>query len=121
MHARARIEKYTAEWFAGKPISVLRLEIWVGNPYDVLWEGDVIVLMSNKKDPWNPPPDLLLAHYQFDSHGGSSIPHQKSFNLEPGFHTDEGETVYIYRLFNSFDEEDTEAGDGWVVFYYTET
>ena len=91
----------------------------MGNPYDVLWEGDTIVTLDRTIDPWNPPPDTELIHYQFDSHDKSSVPHQKSFNLSPGFCIDAGETLYVFRLFNSFDEKDTISGDGWVMFYYT--
>ena len=117
--ARTIVEGYVADWTVEEAVRIEYIEVWMGNPYDILWEGDTIVTVNNTIDPWNPPPDTELVHYQFDSHYKSSVPHQKSFDLKSGFHIDAGKTVYVYRLFNHFDEKETESGDGWVMFYYT--
>lgn len=113
------IQGYVGSWTAEEALRIVHVEVWMGNPFDVLWEGDVFVMVNNTVNPWNPPPDTVLIHYQFDSHARSPLPHQKSFDLGQGFRIDRGETVYVYRLFNNFDENDTVAGDGWVMLYYT--
>lgn len=117
--AGEKIEGYVSNWTVEKAVKIVYIEVWMGNPYDVLWEGDTFVTLDNTIDLWSPPPDSVLVHYQLDSHDKSPVPHQKSFNLRPGFHIDAGETLYAYRLFNNFDEKATNASDGWVMFYYT--
>lgn len=66
-------------------------------------EGDVIATVNNTVNLENPPEDTVFVHLQSDSHEKSSVPHQRSFDLESGFHVDAGETVYVFRLFNNFD------------------
>lgn len=123
--ARTRIEGYVANWTLEKDVEILRIAVWMGKPYnpargrDLLWEGDTFVTLSNTIDPWSPPTDMVLSHYQFDSHAPSPLPHIMQFDLpNPGFHIDAGRTLYVFRLFNNFDEDETAAGDGWVMFYY---
>ena len=94
----------------------MQIAAWMGNPYGVLWEGDIHVTLNNSD------PELkskLLMHYQFDSHAGSPIPHQRSDDLRPGYLVNKGETIYAHRLFHNLDDEDTESGDGWIIIYYT--
>ena len=117
--AGTRIEGYVANWTLEEPVRIVRIIVWMGNPYYILWEGDTIVILDNTVDVWNPPPDTVLAHYQFDSHARSPLPHMMSFDLAPGFRVDAGETLYTYRLFNNFDKEDTYSGDGWIMLHYT--
>ena len=117
--AGKKIEGYVANWTVDEQVRIVGIEIWMGNPYDILWEGDTFVMLNNTVNPWNPPPDTVLAHYQFDSHDKSPVPHQRSFGLPYGFLIDAGETLFIYRLFNNFDEEDTYSGDGWIILHYT--
>lgn len=125
---------YVHNWTVPEAIRILQVEVWMGNPFDIKWEGDVIVALNNAVEPsmniggipaprhlWHPTsPDEVLIHYQFDSHAPSPLPHLLPFDLRPGFHVDSGETLHVYRLFNSFDEKETYSGDGWVVFYYVE-
>ncbi len=113
------VEGYVANWTMDEQVRIVGIEIWMGNPYDILWEGDTFVMLNNTVGPWNPPPDTVLAHYQFDSHDKSPVPHQKTFPFPHGFHIDEDETLYIYRLFHNFDEKPTNSSDGWVMLYYT--
>ena len=113
------LKGYMWNWTTASPIRILQVEVWMGNPYNITWEGDVIVTLNNSVDLWYPPiEDAVLVHYQFDSHDSSPIPHFRSFDLRPGFIVPAGETLHIYRLFNNFDEKNVYAGDGWVVFYY---
>ena len=113
------VEGYVRNWTTTKAIRILQVDVWMGNPYNITWEGDTFVSLNNTADLWDPPADTVLVHYQFDSHAPSALPHQRSFDLQPGFRVDAGETLYVYRLFNNFDEKDTTAGDGWVMLYYT--
>jgi hypothetical protein len=115
------LKGYVWNWTTTSPIRILQVEVWMGNPYNITWEGDVIVTLDNTIDLWYPPSrDEVLVHYQFDSHAESGLPHSRSFNLRPGFYVPRGETIHIYRLFHNCDEKDVYAGDGWVVFYYLE-
>jgi len=79
--------------------------------------------MSHTESPWliaTIEIFLYAAIYdQFDSHDKSPVPHQRSFVLPYGFLIDAGETLYIYRLFDNFDEKPTNSSDGWVMLYYT--
>lgn len=133
IEARGVVGGYVATWYTPTSIHILQVDVWMGNPYTILWEGDVIVTMSNATSPtfqlggisvpqhlWHPAIDEALVHYQFDSHSPSPLPHLISFNLRPGFHVHDNKPIYVYRLFNSFDEQATDAGDGWIVIYYLE-
>ena len=110
------ISGFVCEWTPDRTIKVMQIAAWMGNPYGVLWEGDIHVTLNNSD------PELkskLLMQYQFDSHAGSPIPHQRSGDLRPGCLVNEGETIYVHRLFHNFDDEDTVSGDGWIIIYYT--
>lgn len=110
------ISSLVREWTPKRSIKVMQISAWMGNPYNVLWEGSIHRTL-NKSD--STLEDQLLMHYQFDSHAGSPIPHQRSEDLRPGYLVNEGETIYVHRLFHNFDDEDTLSGDSWIIIYYT--
>lgn len=110
------ISGFVREWAPEKPIKVMQISAWMGNPYGILWEGNIHVTL-NRSDP--KLEDQLLIHYQFDSHAGSPIPHQRTEDLRPGFLVNKGETIHVHRVFNNFDDEDAVSGDGWIIVYYT--
>ena len=116
--AKSSVQGYVKNYTTSAAIRIIQVDVWMGNPYNITWEGDVFVTINNITDPWNPLIDEVLIHYQFDSHASSSLPHQLSFDLRPGFILDSGKNLHVYRLFNNFDEKGTNAGDGWVRFYY---
>lgn len=115
--ANTTIEGFVSEWTPDKPTRVMQISAWMGNPYGILWEGDIYVTLSPEPSQ-KEGPDKLLMHYQFDSHAGSPIPHQLTEDLRPGFLVNEGETIYVYRVFHSFDDETTRSGDGRIIIYY---
>jgi len=112
------IEGYVKNWTVTEGIRILQVDVWMGNPYNITWEGDVFVAVNNTANLWNPSIDEVIVHYQVDSHVSPSLPHIRSFDLRPGFQVDANQTLFVYRLFNNFDEKDTTAGDGWVRLYY---
>lgn len=69
------IRGYVKNWTTSKAIRILQVDVWMGKPYNITWEGDVFVTLDNIKDPWNPSTDEVLVHYQFDSHASSPLPH----------------------------------------------
>ena len=70
----SRVEDWILNWTLDRDIRVLRIQIWMGNPSGVEWEGDVFVTLGKPNDPWNPDTDQLLAHLQFDSHAPTPTP-----------------------------------------------
>ena len=109
---------YVLNWTTPDSIRILQVDVWLGKPYDILWEGDAFLLTAEIPDPWHPQVDEVIVHYQFDSHAPSPLTHFRVIDLRPGFHVEEGETLYVYRLFNSFDDKPTNSGDGWIRLYY---
>jgi hypothetical protein len=112
------VEGYVANWTSHTRINILQIDVWMGKPYDILWEGDAILTTDIDVDVWHPNEDEVLIHYQFDSHAPSPLTHFRSFNLRPGFIVEADTTLYVWRLFNSFDVKATNAGDGWMRLYY---
>jgi len=106
---------FVGGWTPTRNIRVMRIQVWMGNPIGVTWEGDTFVVMNRSNLE---APDSLLAHYQFDKHMESPIPHQLTFDFEPGFKIAKGEKLSIWRLFVNTSSEDTTAGDGEVILYY---
>ena len=104
-----------SQWAPARNIRVMRIQVWMGNPNNVTWEGDTYVV-KNRSNPT--APDSLLAHYQFDKHAESPIPHQLMFDLEPGFKVSSGEMLSVWRRFVNTSPQDTTAGDGEVIIYY---
>jgi hypothetical protein len=97
----------------------------MGNPDNVVWEGDTFVTIGKPNDPWNSSSYTdaiqLLVHYQFDSHAASPIPHQLMFDLTPGFKVISGQTINVYRLFVNTELYTVYAGDAQIIIYYENT
>ena len=115
--AKTKVSDFVREWTPHKPIEVMQICVWMGNPYGILWEGDIYVTL-NASDLEAPRQHIF--HYQFDSHAPSPIPHIYTVDLRPGFFVNEDQTIYVYRVFNNFDDEDTASGDGWIIIYFIE-
>ena len=110
---------YAASWKPQCDVSITAVQVWMGNPYGILWEGDVYVTLNNQGDFQSP--DQVIVHYQFDKHAESSIPHQEWFQIgddNSGFKVEAGETVWVWFAFNNFSDRPTKAGDGQVIIYY---
>lgn len=109
-------------WTPMKDVRIVRIQVWMGNPANVTWEGDTYVTIGKPSSP----ADLstytdtiqLLVHYQFDSHAPSSIPHQLMFDLTPGFKVASGQTINVWRAFKNTDTSPVLAGDVQVIIYY---
>lgn len=113
--ANGRLDGFVGEWIVPRNISVQRIQVWMGNPVNITWEGDTLVV-KNRSD-FNAP-DSLLVHYQFDKHAESPVPHQLMFELSPGFPVRAGETLHVWRLFVNTSPKNTLSGDGEVIIYY---
>lgn len=113
--AGSSVADFVGEWTPTRNVRVMRIQVWMGNPNGVTWEGDTYVV-RNRADLT--APDSLLAHYQFDKHMESPLPHQLMFDLEPGFKVAKGEKLSIWRRFVNTSPQGTTAGDGEVVIYY---
>jgi len=110
--AKTKISDFVGEW---TPNRVMQIIAWMGNPYGILWEGDIYITLNATMLE---APDQHIFHYQFDSHAPSPLPHFYTADLRPGFLVEKGETIYVYRVFNNFDDQDTVSGDGWIIIYY---
>jgi hypothetical protein len=91
----------------------------MGNPLGILWEGDVYVTLNNQGDFYSQ--DQVIAHYQFDKHAESSVPHQLWFQVgsgESGFNLRTDQTIWVWRAFNNISNETVVSGDGQVIIYY---
>lgn len=77
IHANDRVEDWILDWTPKIDIRIIRIQVWMGNPNNVVWEGDTFVTIGKPPDPWNPSSYnstiQLLVHYQFDSHAPSPI------------------------------------------------
>ena len=107
---------YVGNWTAPRAVRVMRVQVWMGNPYGVTWEGDVHVTKNASGSFWQG--DSLLAHYQFDKHAESPVPHQLMFDLSPGYRLLSGESIYVWRAFHNTSPGATKAGDAQVIIYY---
>lgn len=114
--ANSVMAAYVGSWNATKDGRIMRVQVWMGNPSDVTWEGDIYVTKNASGDFQYR--GALLVHYQFDKHMESSIPHQLMFDLSPGFPVDSGEMIYVWRLFHNISPVWTLSGDGEVIIYY---
>jgi cell division protein FtsL len=123
--ANSRVEDWILNWTPTTDIRIIRIQVWMGNPDNVVWEGDTFVTIGKPSDPWNSSSYTdalqLLVHYQFDSHAPSPIPHQLMFDLTPGFKVASGQTVNVYRLFVNTELYTVYAGDVQVIIYYENT
>ena len=113
--AGGRVGDFVDEWMPSQNVKVVRIQVWMGNPNGVTWEGDTYVVKNRSNLT---APDSLLAHYQFDKHAESPVPHQLTFDLEPGFRVAKGEKLSVWRRFVNTSTQDTTAGDGEVIIYY---
>ena len=120
--ANDRVEGWVLEWTPETEVRIIRIQVWMGNPANVTWEGDTFVTIGKPNDPWNSSSYTdsiqLLVHYQFDSHAPSPIPHQLMFDLAPGFKVASGQTVNVYRLFVNIESRTVTSGDVQVIIYY---
>jgi hypothetical protein len=109
-------------WTPLTDVRIIRIQVWMGNPSNVTWEGDTYVTIGKPSDPSNSSSYndtiQLLVHYQFDSHAPSPIPHQLMFDLTPGFKVALGQTINIYRDFNNIEPYSVNSGDVQVIIYY---
>jgi uncharacterized coiled-coil protein SlyX len=123
--ANSRVGDWILNWTPTTDIRIIRIQIWMGNPDNVVWEGDTFVTIGKPSDPWNSSSYTnaiqLLVHYQFDSHAPSPIPHQLMFDLTPGFKVASGQTINVYRLFVNTELYTVYAGDVQVIIYYENT
>jgi cell division protein FtsL len=123
--AHNRVEDWILNWTPATDVRIIRIQVWMGNPDNVVWEGDTFVTIGKPSDPWNSSSYAdaiqLLVHYQFDSHAPSPIPHQLMFDLTPGFKVAQGQTINVYRLFVNTELYTVYAGDVQVIIYYENT
>ena len=123
--AYTRVEDWVLDWTPKTDVRIIRIQVWMGNPADVMWEGDTFVTIGRPSNPWNSSSYTnaiqLLVHYQFDSHAPSSIPHQVMFDLTPGFKVASGQTINVYRLFVSVESRPVTAVPAFDAFLLHET
>jgi len=112
-------------WTPMTNVRIVRIQVWMGNPDNVVWEGNTYVAVGKPSDASNSSSYTdaiqLLVHYQFDSHAPSPIPHQLMFDLTPGFKVASGQTINVYRLFVNTEHYNVTAGDVQVTIYYENT
>jgi cell division protein FtsL len=113
---------WVLNWTPTMDIRVIRIQVWMGNPSNITWEGDTFVTIGKPANPWNSisynNTIQLLVHYQFDSHAQSNAPTEIMFDLTPGFKVASGQTIYVFRLFNNISSTQTASGDVEVIIYY---
>jgi len=112
-------------WTPTTDVRIIRIQVWMGNPDNVTWEGDTYVTIGEPSSPSNSSSYTdaiqLLVHYQFDSHAPSPIPHQLMFDLTPGFKVTLGQTINVWRAFVNTEPYNVTAGDVQVIIYYENT
>jgi hypothetical protein len=114
------VSAYVGNWTWSMDVRIMAVQVWMGNPSGILWEGDVYVTLNNR---WifNNSTDQVIVHYQLDKHAESSTPHQLMFQIGSdgsGFLVKAGQTIWIWRAFNNISDHPTNAGDGQVMIYY---
>jgi hypothetical protein len=120
--ANAMVSGYVGSWAWSMDVSIVAVQVWMGNPNGILWKGDVYVTLNNR-GIFNNSTDQVLVHYQLDKHAESSTPHQLMFQIGSdgsGFPVKAGQTIWIWRAFNNISDHSTTAGDGQVIIYYQE-
>jgi hypothetical protein len=109
-------------WTPTTDVRIIKIQVWMGNPTNVTWEGDTYVTVgepSNLTDSSSYNDTIqLLVHYQFDSHAPSPIPHQLMFDLTPGFKVSKGQTINVWRAFVNVEPHSVAAGDVQVIIYF---
>jgi len=117
--ARNVTSGYVAYWKAPANMAIVAVQVWMGNPSGIFWEGDVYVTLNNQGDFQSP--DQVIVHYQLDKHAESSVPHQLWFQIGScgsAFNVSAGQTIWIWRAFNNISNETVMSGDGQVIIYY---
>jgi hypothetical protein len=117
--ARNVTSGYIGSWKPQSDVTIIIVQVWMGNPLGILWEGDVYVTLNNQGDFHSP--DQVIVHYQFDKHAESSAPHQLWFQVGSngsGFVVEAGETVWVWSAFKNISDNQVFAGDGQVIIYY---
>jgi hypothetical protein len=110
---------YVASWNPEADVFIVAVQVWMGNPSGILWEGDVYVTLNDQGDFQSP--DEVVVHYQFDKHAESPIPHQRWFQVgdgDSGFKVSADQTVWAWFLFNNASNQPIMSGDGQVIIYY---
>jgi len=110
---------YVASWKPSDDIKIVAVQIWMGNPSGMLWQGDVYVTLNNQGN--FAAPDQVIVHYQYDKHAESSAPHQLWFqlgNAGSGFHVGKDQSVWVWFAFKNISDKMTTSGDGEVIIYY---
>jgi len=113
------VSGYVASWKPQGGVTIMAVQVWMGNPSGIFWEGDVYLTLNDRGDFRSP--DQVIVHYQFDKHAESSVPHQLWFQIGQGgagFHVSAGQTVWVWSAFNNFSDKSVKAGDGQVIIYY---
>jgi hypothetical protein len=120
--ANSSVGDWILDWTPTTDIRIIRIQVWMGNPSNVTWEGDTYITIGKPSDPSNSSSYTdaiqLLVHYQFDSHAPSPIPHQVMFDLTPGFKVASGQTINVYRAFVNTESRTVTSGDVQVIIYY---
>jgi hypothetical protein len=118
--ANTVVSGYVGNWTWSTDVRIVAVQVWVGNPNGILWEGDVYMTLNNR-GIFNNSTDQVIVHYQLDKHAESSTPHQLMFQIgsdNSGFLVKAGQTIWIWRAFNNISDYSTTAGDGQVIIYY---
>ena len=113
------VSGYTDSWQSDVDIEIVAVQVWMGNPYGILWEGDVYVTLNNQGDFISP--DQVIVHYQMDKHAESSEPHQEWFQIgsnDAGFYVNSNQTIWVWFSFKNVSEQTVSAGDGQAIIYY---
>jgi len=122
INASSSVGDWILNWTPTTDVRIIRIQVWMGNPSNVTWEGDTYVTIGKPSSPSNSSSYTdsiqLLAHYQFDSHAQSPIPHQLMFDLTPGFKVALGQTINVWRDFVNTEPYNVTAGDVQVIIYY---
>jgi type IV secretory pathway component VirB8 len=119
---QSSVRSWIMNWTPMTNVRVIKIQVWMGNPLNITWEGDTYVTIGKPIVPDNSSyynnTIQLLVHYQFDSHAISNAPTEMMFDLTPGFKVASGQTIYVYRLFNNISSKQTDSGDVEVIIYY---
>jgi len=118
--ANAVISGYVANWTWPMDVRIVAVNVWMGNPSGILWEGGVYVTINNI-GIFNNSTDQVIVHYQLDKHAESSTPHQLMFQIgsdTSGFLVKAGQTIWVWRDFRNISDEPVFSGDGQVIIYY---
>jgi len=122
INASDTVSDWVLNWTPTMDIRVIRIQVWMGNPSNVTWEGDTYITIGKPSNLTNPDSYndtiQLLVHYQFDSHAPSPIPHQLMFDLTPGFKVASGQTINVWRAFVNCESRSVTAGNVQVIIYY---